>query len=73
MTQVLLFSGVTAFNSLSADLRSMLVPRSAGSEQSLAHLNMETGIQISKGFYCKVAMKLAFFSQREQQHSSLAG
>ena len=29
MTQVLLFSGVTAFNSLSADFRSMLVHRSA--------------------------------------------
>ena len=28
MTQVLLFSGVTAFNSLSADFRSLLVPRS---------------------------------------------
>ena len=28
VTQVLLFSGVTAFNSLSSDFRSMLVPRS---------------------------------------------
>ena len=29
MTQVLLFSGVTTFNSLSADFKSMLMPRSA--------------------------------------------
>ena len=29
VTHVLLFSGVTAFNSFSADFKSMLVPRSA--------------------------------------------